>query len=254
MECVRRLEADLELCLDKILYPHRTPFPQGCHPELDRSPLLADVEIRKYQMLIGMAQWAVTIGRLDTAFAVSSLSQFLSGPREYHLELAMHVFGYLKHPNRRICLDSRPSLINAELRKTSFHTALLEDYPDAHEDIALDFLKAYGRELETAVFFDADHVHDHVTRRSISELIVFVWSTPVLWHVWRQACIATRTYCAEFISMQSAVDEEANSIRYMLRCLGIPDNKPIDLFGENFGDIQSAEIPEGVLISTCVRL
>jgi hypothetical protein len=33
----------------------------------------------------------------------------------------------------------------------------------------------------------------------------------------------------------------------MLRCLGIPVTKPTDLFGDNFGVIQSAEIPEGEL-------
>ena len=248
-ECVRRLEADPELCLDGTLYPHRTPLPESCHPELDESTLLSDVGIRKFQMLIGMAQWACTIWRLDIAFAVSSLSRFAAAPREHHLELALFLFGYLKkNPNRRIVLDSRPLLIDDELRKDSFHPDFLEDYPDAHEDIATDFPTAYGRELETAVFFDADHAHDHVTltRRSISGLIVFVGSTPVLWHSKRQGCIATSTYCAEFISMRSAV-EEAISIRYMLRCLGIPVTKPTDLFGDNFGVIQSAEIPEGEL-------
>ena len=183
-------------------------------------------------MLIGMAQWAVTIGRLDIAFAVSSLSRV----RKY----------LKKNPNRRHVLDSRPLLIDSDLRKTSFHPDFLKDYPDAHEDIASDFPKAYGRELETAVFFDADHAHDHVTRRSISGLIVFVGSTPVLWHSKRQGCIATSTYCAEFISMRSAV-EEAISICYMLRCLGIPVSKPTDLFGDNFGVIQSAKIPKGEL-------
>jgi hypothetical protein len=184
--------------------------------------LLSDVGIRKYQMLVGMAQWACTIGRLDIAFAVSSLSRFAAAPREHHLELALFLFGYLKkNPNRRIVIDSRPLLIDEEaLRKDSFHPDFLEDYPDAHEDIASDFPKPYGRELETAVFFDADHAHDHVTCRSITGLIVFVGSTPILWHSKRQGCIATSTYCAEFISMRSGV-EEAISIRYMLRCLGI---------------------------------
>ena len=246
-ECIRRLEADTELCLDGTLYPHRTPLPDSCHPELDESPLLSDVGIRKYQMLIGMAQWACTIGRLDIAFAVSSLSRFSAAPREHHLELALFLFGYLKkNPNRRIVLDSRPLLVDDELRQDSFHPDFLDDYPDAREDIASDFPEAYGRELETAVFFDADHAHDHVTRRSISGLIVFVGSTPVIWHSKRQGCIATSTYCAEFISMRSAV-EEAISIRYMLRCLGIPVQRPTDLFGDNFGVIQSAELPDGEL-------
>ena len=46
--------------------------------------------------------------------------------------------------------------------------------------------------------------------------------------------------------MRSAV-EEAISIRYMLRCLGVPVTRPTDLFGDNFGVIQSAVIPEGKL-------
>ena len=139
-ECVRRLEADPELVLDGNLYGHRTPMPpEGCHPEFDDSPLLSDVGLRKYQMLIGMAQWACTIGRLDIAFAVSSLNRFSSAPREYHLQLALHMFGYLKkNPNRRIVLDSRPMLVDEELRKTSFHPDFLKDYPDAREDLPTD--------------------------------------------------------------------------------------------------------------------
>ena len=216
-ECVRRIESDPDL--EGELWTQRTPLPEGCHPELDDSNLLLELGIRKYQMLIGMAQWAVTIGRLDIAFAVSSLSRFSAAPREHHLELACYLFGYVKkHPNRRIVVDSRLLLVDDDLRTTSFHPDFLEDYPDANEDVAMDFPIPFGRELDTSVFFDADHAHDHVTRRSISGLIVFVGSIPVLWQSKRQGCIATNTYCAEFISMRSAV-EEAISIRYMLRCL-----------------------------------
>ena len=46
--------------------------------------------------------------------------------------------------------------------------------------------------------------------------------------------------------MRSAVDD-AISIHCMLRCLGGPVTKPTDLFGDNFGVIQSAQIPEGEL-------
>ena len=246
-ECIRRIESDDELPLDGTLWTHRTPLPEGCHPELDDSTLLTDAGVRKYQMLIGMAQWACTIGRLDIAFAVSSLSRFSAAPRQHHLELALYMFGYLKKSlNRRIVLDSRPLLVDDTLRNDSFHPDFLEDYPDAKEDVGTDFPVEFGRELETSVFFDADHAHDHVTRRSISGLIVFVGSTPVIWTSKRQGCIATSTYCAEFVSMRSAV-EEVISICYMLRCLGVPVTRPMDLFGDNFGVIQSAVIPEGEL-------
>ena len=39
--------------------------------------------------------------------------------------------------------------------------------------------------------------------------------------------------------MRQAV-EEAILIRYMLRCLGVPVTQPTDLYGDNFGVIQSA--------------
>ncbi len=100
--------------------------------------------------------------------------------------------------------------------------------------------------METSVFFDADHPHDHQTPRSITGNIVFVGSTPVLWPSTHQGCIATSTYTAEFVAMWSAV-KEAISIRYMLRCLGIPVMKPTNLYADNFGVIQSATIPEGEL-------
>ena len=244
-ECIRRVETEFNLNGD--LWTHRTPLPEGCHPELDESDLLSDAGIRQYQVLIGMAQWACTIGRLDISFAVSSLSRFSAAPREHHLELAFHLFGYLKkNPNSRIVLDSRPLLVDESLKTNSFHPDFLEDYPDAAEDIDENFPTPFGDELQTSVFFDADHAHDHETRRSISGIIVFVGSTPVIWQSKRQGCIATSTYCAEFIAMRSAV-EEAISIRYMLRCLGVPVTRPTDLFGDNFGVIQSAEIPEGEL-------
>jgi hypothetical protein len=43
--------------------------------------------------------------------------------------------------------------------------------------------------------------------------------------------------------MRAAV-EEAISIRYMLRCLGIPVEEPTNLVGDNLGVIQSASILE----------
>jgi hypothetical protein len=82
-ECVRRIESDPDL--DGELWPHRTPLPERCHPELDDGTFLSELGIRKFQMLIGMVQWAVTIGRLDISFAVSLLSRFLVAPRDTSL-------------------------------------------------------------------------------------------------------------------------------------------------------------------------
>lgn len=43
--------------------------------------------------------------------------------------------------------------------------------------------------------------------------------------------------------MKSAV-EEVISTRYIVRCLGIPMKTPTKWFGDNFGVIQSATIPD----------
>ena len=159
-------------------------------------------------MLFGMlAQWANTIGRLDISFACSSLSRFSANPREGHLELAIYLFGYLlkKFPNRQLILNSQPFLISEELTGKSFIPNFLDNYPDAKEDIDTQFPTSYGDKFETSIFFDADHAHDLKTCCSISGLLVFIGSTPVLWKSERQGCIATSTYCDEFMAMCTAL-------------------------------------------------
>lgn len=243
-ECVRRVEAIPGI--GKLHVKH-TPMPEGEHPELDKSPLLDETGIRLYQMMIGMAQWACTVGRLDISFAVSSLSRFNSAPREGHFALVVHLFCYLKHHKAKsLVLDAEDLEIPDELNTTSFHPEFLEDYPDAKEEAAEDmsiYPTPFGRELNLSIFFDADHAHDAVTRRSITGIIILVGNAPVQWSSKRQGCIATSTYTAEFVAMRQAV-EEAIALRYMLRCLGVPVTKPTNLYGDNLGSIQSATVPD----------
>jgi len=61
----------------------KTPMSANDHPELDDSTLLtSDDEHRKFQMLIGMLNWVVTIWRFDVAHATMSLSRFSACPRK----------------------------------------------------------------------------------------------------------------------------------------------------------------------------
>ena len=77
----------------------------------------------------------------------------------------------------------------------------MEDYKGARKDSEGDFPTPFGEELETTIFWDADHVHDLVTCRSISEIFGFLGSTPVFWKSSRQGCIASSAYCSKFIAM-----------------------------------------------------
>ena len=99
-ECIHHLEEDG--MIKGRLWEHKNPLPAEVHPELDESPLLDDQGLKLYQTLIGMAQWACTIGCLDISFTVSLLSRFSTAPCAGHLQLAIYMFGYLKkHPNRK---------------------------------------------------------------------------------------------------------------------------------------------------------
>ena len=87
------------------------------------------------------------LSALLSGYALSDVSTLLLRSRPFAgsrliidhitwLELALHLFGYVKKkPNRRIVLHSRPSLVDDELSTNSFHPDFLEDYPDACEDV-----------------------------------------------------------------------------------------------------------------------
>ena len=236
-----------------------TPLPvTDCHPEVDQSPLLGLDDHRKFQMLLGMLQWLVTICRPDLCNLVSSLNRFGACPRETHLNLAVRGFGYLKQvPDPKIAIDHRPLQFkrtkpNYEVIKPDF----LQDYPDAKEEMDPGFPEPFGPVMDTTFMVDSDHAHDLKTRRSLTGILGFVGSTLVLWKSKRQGAIASSTYAAEFAALRMAT-EEAISLRYMLRCLGcnLPAGKqPTVIFGDNLGTILSASNPEADLSKKHVAL
>ena len=242
-------------CLPK----QSTPLPvTDCHPEVDTSPLLGLEDHRKFQMLLGMLQWLVTICCPDLCCLVSSLNRFGACPREKHLDLAVRAFGYLKQvPNPQIAIDHRP--MQFERTKPDYEALksdFLKDYPDAKEEIDPGFPVPFGPVMETTFMVDSDHAHDLKTRRSLTGILGFVGSTLVLWKSKRQGAIASSTYAAEFAALRSAT-EEAISLRYMLRCLGcnVPAGKHATrLFGDNLGVILNASNPEADLTKKHVAI
>ena len=166
-ECLAKVERT-----HGILPKHKTPLPpKDCHPELDESPLLDLKRHRQYQALLGMGQWLVTIGRFDLCFAMSSLSRFGNCPRETHLTLLLHVFGYLKKwPAKSIGIDPRPRPVPEGA--TKFEAAFRDDYDYAIQDMEVDYRSIcpppIGEPLDVSVCFDMDHAHNKKTRRSIT--------------------------------------------------------------------------------------
>lgn len=136
-EAIDRVER-LYGCLAK----ESTPLPvMDCHPEMDESSLLPLDDHRKFQMLLGMLQWLVTIGRPDLCTVVSSLNRFGACPRQYHLELAVRCFGYIKTtPHYQIAIDSRPLQFSRPAPDyKKLRPDFIKDYPHATEELDPSF-------------------------------------------------------------------------------------------------------------------
>ena len=110
----------------------------GDHPEEDMSEPLDEKVHQQYQMLIGMLNCIVCIGRVDVAFATALLSRFTACPRKGHRDRALRIFGYLKkYKNRRIVVDSRYPICVGEkdALNIDYDKLFEETYPDAAEAI-----------------------------------------------------------------------------------------------------------------------
>jgi hypothetical protein len=244
VEAIKRVER-----MFGSLNKYSNPMETGDHPELDESEVMNDDGHRKFQMLMGILVWVVTIGRIDVAHSTSSLSRFTACPREGHLDRALRVFGYLKkRPNRRVVVDSRDPIYRGgeDAVDLDFTKVLADNYPDAVEEIDVNLPKPLIDEMEITVFVDSDHAHDKVSRRSITGIIIFVGRTPVVYSSKRQGAIETSTYGAEFCAMKNAI-EELIALRYMLRCLGVKVTHASMVCGDNMGVVQNSTISESLL-------
>ena len=86
----------LERQLDKQFGSSSTPMSEADHPELNDSPLCTPKEATLYRLMVGSANWIVTLGRFDIAFALQSLSRFSMAPQVGHLARMKKLFCYLK--------------------------------------------------------------------------------------------------------------------------------------------------------------
>jgi len=246
--------------LRKYQDEHRTlpkkniPMSPNAHPELDTSEPLDDNGTRHYQKIIGIGQWLVVAGRFDINFAISSLSRYASAPRKGHLDMAEEVLGYLKkYPARGYIINPQPPKIDPRYETVKLKEDFGGQYKYFNEDLDPRFPTPLVPEMDINLFVDANHAHDKVTGRSVTGLFCFVGSTPVLWKSQRQASVQTSTFGAEFTALKKAV-EEAITLRYYLRSMGIKVNKTTPIFVDNMGVVLNASNPGSTLNKKSVAL
>ncbi|MCY7390403.1 MAG: Ty1/Copia family ribonuclease HI, partial [Leptolyngbyaceae cyanobacterium CAN_BIN12] len=199
------------------------PMEQSYHPETEESNFLDEKECSIYRGLIGFANWIITLGRFDIAYATNVLARFSAKPRKGHLEAAKRLFGYLKS-----CSQGQQLIDPTHRDMSEFKTALYswtEFYPDATEEIPSDLPIPRGPPVQLTVYVDADHAHDLVTRRSVTGILAFVNNTPIQWMSKRQKTVETSTYGSELVAARVAT-EMILDLRYKLRMLGVPLDGP----------------------------
>ena len=98
----------LEDLFEGELRKQNSPMQSDYHPELDTSAYLGEEDHARYRMLVGSAQWAISLGRFDIAYAVSTLARYSALPREGHLQ-AMICLLYTSPSPRDLSTSRMPS-------------------------------------------------------------------------------------------------------------------------------------------------
>lgn len=239
-EVIRKYESE-----HGTLKKENVPAKPDDHPETDTTPFLDKNGITKFQSIIGTCQWISTSGRFDITFAVTNLSRFCASPREGHLKRAEKILGYLKkYTKRGYVVDPRDPIVNLKYKQVIPDFG--NQYSDFSEDEDTRLPVPLMNELSTNIFIDSNHGHDRITGRSITGMISFVGRTPITNVSKRQSSVQTTTFGAEFVALKKAV-EEAITIRYYLRSMGVAVTKPVIIYGDNLSAITNTITPGSAL-------
>ena len=179
----------------------------------------------------------IELGRIDIAYEVSCLSQYLVYPRVGHLNQALHIIKYLDiHRENFLSFDPTQLIIEEPLDETQSNgfkaKEMKEFYPDAEESLPPNAPEPRGEPVQINLFVDADHAGNKVTRRSHTGILFFMNMAPIYWYSKRQNTVESSTFSSEFVALKTAV-ELVISMRYKLRMMGVPLDGPARLFCDN---------------------
>lgn len=238
--------------LSDVAYSPQQPFSNAkFKPELDTSPMCNDDQVWYFQNLIGVLRWIVEMGRIDIAYELSCLSQYLAAPRLGHLHQALHVFKYLDiHQENCISFDPTKLELPEPLTKEECPkykaSVMKEFYPDAEEDIPYNAPEPRGKPVQMNVFVDADHAGNIITRRSQTGILMFLNMAPIYWYSKKQRTIESSTFSSEFVALKTAV-ELIISMRYKLRMMGVPIEGPARIFCDNEAVYKNSSFADSTL-------
>jgi hypothetical protein len=193
-------------------------------------------------------RWMVELGRVDTAIEISLLSSHLAYPRAGHLEVALHVMGYLKQKNNtQLVFDPTYPTIDIDSFPQYDWT---EFYGDAEEAIPSNMPSPLGKDLDVRMMCDSDHAGEKRTRCLHTGFLIFCNMALIDWVSKKQATIETSVFGAEFVAMKHGI-EKLRGLRYKLCMMGIPLTGPSFIYGDNKSQITNSSKPESTLKKKC---
>ena len=222
-----------------------SPLEKNDHPELDTSPLLEEDGIRKYQSLIGVLQWTITLGRFDIATAVMTMSSYRVAPRAGHLDRLKRICGYLSKMRHRFIRIRTAEPDFSDLPKKEYDWARTV-YGDVTEEMPRDAPTPKGKHVVLTSYVDANLNHDLTTGRAVTGVLHFMNQTPVDWFSKKQPTVETATYGSEFTAAKQAT-QQVMGLRLSLRYLGVPIHGSTHLFGDNGSVVTSGSNPDSPL-------
>ena len=183
--------------------PISTPIDPNFRILLDEREEKTDQE--NYQRLVGKLIYLSTT-RLDIAYFVNILSQFMHDPRINHLQLAHRVLRYLK----------------------------------GTIGYGIKFIK--GEKLTLEVYTDADFANSRIDRKSIIGMCTFLGGNLVSWKSKKQKYVSLSSAESEIIAIEKGV-KEALWIKNLFKELHIELILPIMLMSDNKSAISMIHDP-----------
>ncbi|XP_019244619.1 PREDICTED: uncharacterized protein LOC109224497 [Nicotiana attenuata] len=175
-------------CIDCPLMT--SPLGSSMRLKADEGALLTDPS--QYRKLIGKLNF-LTYTRLDIAYSVHHLSQFMQSPREPHLKVAYHVLRYLRG------------------------------------DPTLGIFLTNDADYRVKAFCDSDWATCPKSRKSVSGYIVLLGNSPISWKSKKESTISLSSAEAEYRSAKIVVGELVWLARLLAK-LTVPLSLPIPIF------------------------
>eukprot|EP00957_Ditylum_brightwellii_P206722 15349671-Ditylum_brightwellii.AAC.1 len=169
------------------------------------------------------------------------MSSFNCCPREGHLDAVYNIFAYLSnHENCKLVFDSHKVKVSDSKFTSKDWTSL---YRNVKEEIQMNRSEPHGRFVRITAFCDTDHAGNLITRRSHTEILMFLNNSLIGWYSKVQATVQSSTFGSETKAMRIYIDK-VQAFRYKLYMMGVPIDGPVDIYCDNNSVVLTAQNPE----------